>query len=123
LLPIPVLAIDGAQDGTGSDGTQFTRYDLTVVNWADYPAELFEPSPDLDPCGLSANSSRTWVDIVDSDTGERIYGFCGLAQPEDLALIWFAVPEGTAPPTRVIVSLWDRRDGKLGESNIVEIPR
>jgi hypothetical protein len=121
-LPVPHLRFDGTEDYIGSDGNPYTRYDLSVANWADYPAELFAAAPDLEPCGLNGNASRTWVDIVDADIEDRIYGFCALGEPQGLTGIWFAVARGTAPPSRVYVSLWDRLYDRFADSNSVSPP-
>lgn len=121
-LPVPVLVAQGTEDYVGSDGNPYTRYDLSVVNWTDYAAELFTSEPDLEPCGLNSSASRTWVDIVDADQEQRIYGFCALADPQGLSGIWFAVPGGTAPPSRVYVVLWDRLYDRSIESNPVSPP-
>jgi hypothetical protein len=115
-LPIPVLGLLGTEDYEGSDGNPYTRYILSVENLSDYRDELFEPAPDLEPCGLNTSASRTWVDIIDADTENRIYGFCALTKASDLDGIWFAVPQGAAPPTGVYIRLWDRLDGLVVES-------
>lgn len=122
-LPDPVLVAAGTEDYDDAFGNPFTRYDLTVANWADYPAELFESDAALEPCAPDAPGRRTWVDIVDADLDERIYGFCGLTEPQDLTGLWFAVPRGTAPPAHVYVALWDRLYDVFGFSNIVSPPR
>ena len=82
-LSVPALVTAGTQDYDDAFGNPFTRYDLTVTNWADYAAELFETDAALEPCGPDENGSRTWVDIVDADADERIYGFCALTSPLD----------------------------------------
>ena len=115
-LPAPVLALLGTDDYEGSDGKPYTRYTLSVKNLSDYPDALFDPAPELEPCGLNTAASRTWIDIIDADTEDRIYGFCGLAQAQDLDGIWFATPRGSAPPTAVYVRLWDRLEGVVVES-------
>jgi hypothetical protein len=122
-LPVPVLVAEGTEDYDDAFGDPYTRYELTVTNWADYPPELFAAEPDLEPCGLNDSASRTWVDIINADIEDRIYGFCGLAEPQDLTGIWFAVPRGTAPPSRVYVNLWDRLYERSIESNSVSPPR
>ena len=121
-LPVPVLTFVGTEDDVGSDGIPYTRYALAVTNWADYPEELFAAEPDLEPCGFNTSASRTWVDIIDTGTEDRIYGFCGLTDPEDLTGIWFAVARGTQPPSGVAVTLWDRLYERYTESNTVRLP-
>ncbi|MFQ5526624.1 MAG: hypothetical protein ACE5GX_10220 [Thermoanaerobaculia bacterium] len=106
-LPDPQIQITGSEDYEAG-GNAWTRYNISVTNRASYPNALFAPAPDLPPCGLNANSSRTWVDIHDGD-GNRLYGFCALGQSENLNNLWFAVPRGTPPPDCVSVTLKDRR--------------
>jgi predicted outer membrane repeat protein len=121
-LPTPQLALRGTHDyTTGPDGPLFTSYDLTVTNWADYPAALFAPAPDLPPCGLNANASRAWVDIYHAGTDGRIYGFCALAEPSDLTQIWFAEPHGTPPPAGIYITITDRRTGQTVRSNSISL--
>ena len=106
-LPDPLIQITGSEDyETG--GMAFTRYRISVTNRAEYPDSLFAAAPDLPPCGLNTNSSRTWVDIHDGD-GHRIYGFCALGEADSLNDLWFALPRGTPPPDCVSVTLTDRR--------------
>jgi hypothetical protein len=106
-LPDPQIQITGSEDyETG--GQAFTRYRISVTNRASYPDSLFAAAPDLPPCGLNANSSRTWVDIHDGD-GNRLYGFCALGEADSLGGLWFALPRGTPPPDCVSVTLTDRR--------------
>lgn len=106
-LPNPQIQITGSEDyETG--GLAFTRYRISVTNRAAYPDSLFAAAPDLPPCGLNANSSRTWVDIHDGD-GHRLYGFCALGTADNLGSLWFALPRGTPPPDCVSVTLTDRR--------------
>lgn len=124
-LPTPELTVGAAEAGIGGDGRPYTYFDLSVVNWADYPAELFASSPDLPPCGLNSSASRTWVDIIGVDSSEdksRIYGFCALGGPEGLTRMWFAVPQGSPPPPFVYVTLWDRLDDRIVVSRWVKPP-
>ena len=117
-FPAPVLAFTGTEDYT-VQGTPFTRYKLSITNRSAYPDSLFRPSPDLPPCGQNANASRTWVDIYNDDTNQRIYGFCGFSSADSLDNIWFALPRGDAPPKNVYVVLKDRRCAASYTSNAV----
>jgi hypothetical protein len=106
-LPIPELAFTGTETYTiGSK--QFTRYNLSITNWSDYPNQLFDTAPYLAPCGFNASASRAWVDIYNGVTHQRIYGFCALDSNDDLAKLWFAVPKGSTAPRSVYVVLNDR---------------
>lgn len=119
-LENPVIVGNGSQDYIGSDGKEYTRYLLGVTNRDVYPNDMFVLAPDLPPCGLNTNSSRSWVDIFD-DEGQRRYGFCGLTSPADLANLWFAVPKGTSPPAGAYLEIVDRRCGNTYRSNTVPI--
>jgi hypothetical protein len=120
-LPRPDLAYVSKTDYT-VNGNDFTRYRLDVTNKNDYPANLFKAAPDLPPCGLNKNASRTWVRIYDQNN-KYIYGFCALSSPSDLGKIWFAVPKGSKPYDRVYVTLVDRRcdPALVLRSNVVTI--
>src|SRR6185437_3193103 len=89
-------------------GQEWVRYVYDVTNKAAYPAELFVAAPDLPPCGLNANASRTWIDIYDRG-GKRIYGFCALKSPDQLGRIWFAARLGTPPPSAIYIEITDRK--------------
>jgi hypothetical protein len=118
--PRPRLAFVGTEDYETSAG-QWTRYRLTIENWVDFPPELFEISTSY-PCGRNPTASRTIVDIYDAASERRIYGFCGLAQPSDLTIIWFAVARGTDPPPGVVVWMTDQLTGARYRSTVVHFP-
>lgn len=119
-FPAPVLEFTGTESFTVS-GNAFTRYKLSVTNHASYPDSLFRPSPDLPPCGANASASRTWVDIFNGDTNQRMYGFCALTASQDLTAIWFALPQGDPAPGSVYVVLRDRRCPSSYTSNAVPV--
>ena len=89
---------------------------MSISNWADYPPELFALTPGEVSC-----ASRTWVTIVDADTEDEIYAFCGWSQPADLADIWFGTPAGFAPPRLVYVELDDHQGARSVSSNPVTV--
>ncbi|NOQ24888.1 MAG: hypothetical protein GQ564_05945 [Bacteroidales bacterium] len=107
--PDPVIQFDH-QDDEG-------RMYISVVNWSDYPDELFVESPDLPPCGDNPNSSRTWVDIYDGATDAKIYGFCALDENESLQDIWFS-PGNYSGQVYIIIN--DRKCKKNYKSNTIE---
>lgn len=116
-LPNPELTCNGWEDYVGSDGEDYTRYWLSVVNWPEFPDALFEAAPDLPACVLNTNASRTWVRIYDQDDN-YIYGFCALPSSDWLTSIWYALPRGT-PPECVYITLTDRRCEQVYTSNLV----
>ena len=117
-IPNPVLYMTSNEYYT-VNGTNFVRYRYDVLNKAQYPAAMFAAAPSLPPCGRNANSARTWVDFFDS-RGNRLYGFCALGSPNDLGQIWFALPEGTIPPSYVYIELNDRQTNTKYRSNLAD---
>ncbi|MGI0493007.1 hypothetical protein ACN4EG_14590 [Alkalinema pantanalense CENA528] len=116
----PRLVFKGTEAYT-ANGKQWIRYKLAIANKEIFPAELFASAPDLPPCGSNTNASRTWVDIFNTATNQRIYGFCALSSPQDLDSLWFAVERGTAPPQQVYVVLTDRKTSTSYRSNSVTL--
>jgi hypothetical protein len=117
-LPAPVLYLRGTE-AYSTGGKDFLRYNYDVLNKDQYPAALFAAAPNLPPCGLNTNSSRTWVDFYDS-AGARIYGFCALGSPADLGSIWFAKEEGVVPPSWVYIEINDRQTNTKYKSNLAD---
>lgn len=117
-IPQPQLQLT-ATEAYSMAGGRFTRYRFDVTNKSEYPGALFAPAPALPPCGLNANSSRAWVDFFDAG-GKRLYGFCALTPPAHLGSIWFALPEGTLPPSYVYIEIHDRQTGVKYRSNLAE---
>lgn len=120
-LPAPQLIMTGTQDYSTAAG-EYTRYNLAVTNRADYPAELFQPAPDLPPCGSNANSARAWVNIYDG-SDNYLYGFCALSSPADLGNLWFALRRGETPPRSAYIVIEDRKCGNSYRSNAASIAR
>ena len=114
--PNPILYLTGTEYYTTSAGS-FVRYRYDVMNKDAYPAAMFAAAPNLPPCGANTNSSRTWVDFFNARTNARIYGFCALGSPDRLGSIWFAMPEGTIPPSYVYIELIDRQTNTRYRSN------
>ncbi len=120
-IPDPVLVFSGTESYTAANGNPYTRYRLSVSNWQLYPPELFVLGGYT--CGTNTNASRTWVDIY-TGSGEsfsRIYGFCGLSDPQQLTDIWFALPQGQVPEPEVYVVLTDKQTGNTYSSNVLPI--
>jgi hypothetical protein len=119
-LPTPHVQYTGQQTYTAG-GQQFTRFNLAVVNYRHYKPEVFAPAPNLPPCGLNTNSSRTWVDVYQRG-GQRLYGFCSLRSPRDLLQLWFAKPVGQPHPHYVYIVMTDRQTNTTTQSSLVFIP-
>jgi hypothetical protein len=97
------------------------QFNLAVMNWQAYSPALFSPSPDLPPCGTNAAASRTWVDVFDARTDQRIVAVCAFGAPIELTKISFATPPAAKPKTVYIV-LTDRLLKRTVVSNKVAIP-
>jgi|SRR5687768_9833704 len=115
-LATPRLVFRGT-DSYEANGFDFVRYQYDVTNKARYPKSLFATSPDLPPCGQNANPSRIAVEIYDTKD-KRITEFCSLPGPDHLGRIWFAVPEGTPPPSGVYLKITDRGTGRSSRSKV-----
>jgi len=118
VIPNPVLYLKGEEPFTAS-GKQWTRYNYGVLNFAEFPKELFEPAPSLPACGTNTNAARTWVDVYDF-TGKRLQGFCAFSKPGDLNSIWFALEQGGVPPSYVYIELNDRQTNTKYKSNLAD---
>ncbi len=118
-LPAPELVVTGTEDYSVG-GREYTRYLLSVTNYSAFPDELFEAAPDLPPCGLNPNASRTWVQIY-AENGTRLYGFCALSSAEGLNSLWFALPRREIPPDFVYITLTDRRCEITYTSNLARV--
>lgn len=117
-LPNPVLYFTGFEPfQTG--GKQFIRYRYDVFNKSSYPADFFAASPQLPPCGKNTKAARTWVDFYEQ-SGKRLKEFCALSKLADLDGIWFAVEEGTIPPSWVYIELTDRQTNTKYKSNLAD---
>lgn len=119
--PVPTLIFAGRQTYQVSNRT-FVRYWFDVLNKWEYPNEMFAAAPQLPPCGSNTNASRTWVDFFNRQ-GRRLYGFCALNQPAGLGMIWFALPEGEAPPAQVYIEMKDRQTNTLYRSGLAPTSR
>jgi hypothetical protein len=120
-LPDPKLVFTG-KEVYQANGQTWVRYNLKVINFSAYPNALFAAAPTLPACGSNTSASRTWIDIINSSNGQRIYGFCALGQAQDLTQLWFAVKKGEEPPPCVHIVMTDRRLNKVYKSNRVCFP-
>lgn len=117
-LPNPVLYLTMVEPFQTS-GKQYIRYRYDVANKKEYPADFFAASPQLPPCGNNTKAARTWVDVYDQ-SGKKLQGFCAFGKPADLGSIWFAVEEGSVPPSWVYIELTDRQTNTKYKSNLAD---
>ena len=116
-LPVPRVAFVSKAVEPG-----FIRYTFTVTNRAMFSNVFFTPSPNLPPCGLNVNSSRTWLAIFNANGGAYIYGYCALTASSEMAKLTFAVPKASPQPKAFYITLDDRLCHKTQKSNIAAIP-
>jgi hypothetical protein len=100
----------------------FIRYTFTVTNRAMFSNVFFTPSPNLPPCGLNVNSSRTWLAIFNANGGAYIYGYCALTASSEMAKLTFAVPKASPQPKAFYITLDDRLCHQTKKSNVAAIP-
>ena len=117
-IPNPVLYMTG-QENYATGGKTFVRYRYDVFNSSSYPDAMFAAAPTLPPCGSNTKASRTWVDVYEQN-GRRLHGFCALGKSSNLSSIWFALEEGTIPPSWIYIELTDRQTGLKYKSNLAE---
>ncbi|MEW6131251.1 MAG: CARDB domain-containing protein [Acidobacteriota bacterium] len=117
-IPQPKIKLKG-KNILQNNGQNFVRYELRVKNHDLFPDTLFQPAPELPACGKNTAASRTWVDIVEANSGKRIYGFCSLSQSADMENLWFAVKANEEPPGCVQVVMTDRKLNRVYKSNAV----
>jgi hypothetical protein len=117
-LPNPILYMTH-NEYYSANGKNWIRYSYDVLNKDVYPAEMFAAAPTLPPCGLNANSSRSWVEFFDQ-AGNQLYGFCALSDPAQLGQIWFAREEGEVPPSWIYIEINDRQTNSRYRSNLAE---
>ena len=113
-LPAPQLLLES----TTINGS-FVQFQFDVPNFAEFPAALFEPAPDLEACGLNTSASRTWVDIYDGN-GIRLHGFCAFSSPSDLNALLLTTPVDQRP-AEVYFTLTDRRCNIVYTSNRISL--
>ena len=116
--PNPVIYLTGTevvQEG----GKTFIRYHYDVFNKDQFPTEMFAAAPNLPSCGKNTKSSRTWIDLY-AQTGKRLYGFCAISKPADLNQLYFALEQGTVPPSYIYIELNDRQTNTKYKSNLAE---
>jgi hypothetical protein len=114
--PAPVLKYVGQFPDVG-----LIHVDLAVTNWQAYPPAMFAPAPNLPACGVNPAASRTWVDIYNAVTNQRLNEFCALSAPVQLQRLWFATPPAQKPKVVYLVMI-DRLTKRKFVSNRVVIP-
>jgi hypothetical protein len=118
-MPKPRLAFVGSEDIT-ENGRRLRTYTIEIANRSEFSDELFAASPDLQPCGINANSSRTWINIY-IDGGRRLYGWCAIRSNAQLSSLRFIIPADAIQPTKIYVDVVDRREGKVVKSNKIYV--
>ena len=120
-LPAPQIRFTLVEQRRNASGNPFTFYALEVTNRSLFPDALFARAADLPPCGLNTNSSRTWV-IIYNEKNVDLYGFCDLMSARNLSNIWFGVSSGQPAPSRIYITLEDRRCATTYKSDLIPVP-
>ena len=116
--PKPVVSFVRWESGAPSESL---RAVFNVDNRSEFPDELFEPAPDLPPCGVNRMAWRAWVFFVAAN-GQRLYGFCGGSSNPSLRGIWFGGKVGSPAPKGVTVVIVDRQTSRVYQSDPLLIP-
>ena len=117
VLPAPVVRFSHVTN-SAVEGTKLYWFDL--VNWQDFPPELFKITKGVPPCGQRPN--RLWVIFRRADTMEEISHGCGARSPDELRTLELPLKESAGIPHRVVVDLWDRLTDKHYLSEPVTFP-
>src|SRR5512139_556352 len=118
-MPVPVLVVRGTERYSDFAGTPYVRYMLRVVNANDIPDSFFAGPYSCNPPQVS---------VINGDTGAYIYGFCGGGDDPAAArnalrdVIWFAIPQGVAPPSKVYIKLYDTKTQETFFSTTARLP-
>ena len=119
-LPVPVLEVTGAET-MDAGGMKITRFYLSLKNWADYPDVLFAPMPELLPCSFNTTPTRIQV-IVWSEDQRPLTTYCNVPDRSLLRRLQvMARTQGESSPTRVYVTVEDRRAQRTLRSEVVPL--
>jgi hypothetical protein len=94
---------------------------FSVTNRNDFPNVLFEPAPNLPPCGVNRMAWRAWVYFLASN-GQRLNGFCGGPSDPSLRNIALNGKVGSPAPKGVTVVIVDRQTDRVYQSDPLLIP-
>lgn len=119
-LPVPVLEVTGAET-MDAGGTKITRFYLSLKNWADFSEVLFEPMPDSPPCSFNTTPTRIQI-IVWSEDQRPLTTYCNVPDSGLLRRLQvMARTQGESSPTRVYVTVEDRRAQRTVRSDVVPL--
>jgi thiol-disulfide isomerase/thioredoxin len=119
-LPVPVLEVTGAET-MDAGGMKITRFYLSLKNWVDYPDVLFASMPELLPCSFNTTPTRIQV-IVWSEDQRPLTTYCNVPDRSLLRRLQVMVRmHGESSPTRVYVTVEDRRAQRTLRSDVVPL--
>ena len=97
---------------------------VEVTNWKSYHETLFDSDRRYEGCLDNPNTRfRTWVDILDGDTGRLHFRYCGMGTPIGLSKLTLFPHKGHPIPRRVAVRLIDNVTNRVVVSDPVDLPR
>ncbi len=100
------------------------RPQIEVTNWEAYHETLFAWDREYPGCSDSPHMTfRTWVDILDGDTGRLHYRYCGMGTPIGLSELTLYAYKGHPIPERIAVRLIDNATNRTVVSDPVDLPR
>ena len=116
--PTPVVSFVRWEPGAFPE---VLRAVFSVNNRSEFPDELFQPAPDLPPCGVNRMAWRAWVFFVAAN-GQRLNGFCGGPSDPNLRAIALNGKVGAPAPTGVTLVIIDRQTDQVYQSEVLPIP-
>jgi len=123
---VPKLIFKSSESIVSKSGQKQTSIVLSIVNWSEFPAELFVPAPHLppDPCGpgwdypKEKHEQRMLLTVYSRDR-KQIHACSPYPTSKSLGFIRFYIGEGKPLPPSLLVILKDRLKGTTYESNLV----
>ena len=125
-VAVPKLVFKSSESIVSKSGQKATSIVLSIVNWTDFPAELFVPAPHLppDPCGpgwdypAEKHEQRMLLTVYGRDK-KQIHACSPYPTAKSLGFIRFYIGDGKPMPPSLLVILKDRLRGTTYESNLV----
>jgi len=123
---VPKLVFKSAESIVSKSGQKMTSVVLAIVNWSEFPAELFGPAPNLpaDPCGpgwdypQEKHEQRMLLTVYARDK-KQVHACSPYPTAKSLGFIRFYIGQGKPLPPSLLVILKDRLKGTTYESNLV----
>jgi hypothetical protein len=99
------------------DSNTIYTFNIDLVNKEDFHDSLFVESPELCPCGLNTNASRTWIRGYVKDNG-WVSSHCGINNLENIKSILILLKDNVLPKC-IYFKMIDRKEKLVYESDII----